>query len=415
MNFLKRSLTVLLALALLVPLCAAAEELPYMALMSQDVYLSATLLTTESYPEIRISPYRFSSSFVSEYKEPYFMAFPCPPNTFVSDFNEYSASFLDLETPRQYVYYGQDGYSYENFLNNCDVDEYILADGSDKLAIYIEPDRQRANALIGVPEIDKSAKLQVVIIDNSLDNRSDEEIIAALTEQIQAEVARIQASMTVELADAFWTAGRYAGFNVASSSRYTKGLGLSYTLPEGYCITKLNGTDVSIAKVLGKNDAIQVDFDLDTYSYVSYKYEENPDSVVNVTIDGSDYRVYANWYNDQHIMSAYVDRVISTTAGSSQDQTMYWTLKLDLDGSFNFASTDDLVAELTTLVSGGQIVNDMTIANYRDETPYAAAPAPAAQEQPAADEGWVCPSCGETVTTNFCPNDGTAKPEEAAA
>ena len=93
---------------------------------------------------------------------------------------------------------------------------------------------------------------------------------------------------------------------------------------------------------------------------------------------------------------------------------MYWTLKLDLDGSFKFTSTDALVAELTNIVSGGQIVNDMTMANSRDAAPYAAVDVPAAQDEPAVDESWVCPSCGETITTNFCPNDGTAKPAEAA-
>ena len=415
MKHLKLFLTALLVLALLTPLCAVAEEaLPFMELMSQDVYLSATLLTTASYPEIHISPYYFSSTFVSGYKDPYFMVFPCPPGSFVSDFDEYSASFLDLEAPRQLIYIGQDGYSYENFLNKCDVEDYILADGSDALAVYIDPTRQSAYALIGVPEIDKSAKLEIRIIDNSLNNRSEQEVIDALTSEINDEVARVKASMTVELADAFWTAGRYAGFNVTTNSRYTPGLGLRYTLPEGYCITKLDGVDVSMAKVLGKNDAIEVDSDLDTYSYVSYKYEEDPDSVVTVSIDGNEYRIWAHWYNDEFIMSAYVDRVISTTAGSSQDQTMYWTLKLELDGSFKFESTDALVAELTTIVSGAQIADDMTIANYRDATPYAATEVAVQEAEPVNDDSWVCPSCGETITTNFCPNDGTAKPAEAA-
>lgn len=415
MKHLKLTLVTLLTLALLLPLCAVAEEsLPSMELLSQDVYFSATLLTPESYPEIRVSPYSFSRIFVSGNKEPYFMVFPCPAGAFVSDFDEDSASFLDLDTPRQYLYAAVDGYSYENFLNNCDVDEYILADGSDKLAVYIEPNRQRANALIGVPDIDKSVKLQVVLIDDSLENRSEQEIIDALTAEINAEVARIQATMTVELADAYWTTGRYAGFKVPAGARYTPGLGLDYTLPEGYNIVAMDGTDVTIAKVLGKDDAIQVDFDLDTYSYVSYKVDEEPDNVITVSIDGNEYRIWSHWYNDEIILSAYVDRVISTTAGSSQDQTMYWTLKLELDGSFKYTNTDALIAELTTIVSGSQIVDDLFMGNYRDATPYAAVDVPA-PEAPAADEGWVCPACGETVTTNFCPNDGTAKPEEAVA
>lgn len=41
---------------------------------------------------------------------------------------------------------------------------------------------------------------------------------------------------------------------------------------------------------------------------------------------------------------------------------------------------------------------------------YTEEPAPVAE--PEADGSWACPTCGETVTSNFCPNDGTARPAE---
>lgn len=402
----------LLILALALPMGAVAEEgLPFMQEMSQDIYISTTLLTTETYPEVCLSPYYFSSTFVSQYDEPYFMHFPCPANTFAADVDAYSALFLDLPNLRQYVYVGQDGYSYENFLNKCDVDEYILADGSDGLAIYIAPDRRTAYALIGVPEIDKAAKLEVRITDDSLRGRGDQEVIDSISEQIKAEVARIQATMTVELAEKYWSDGKFAGFAVANSSN---GLGMSYTLPEGYFITKISGTDVSIAKVLGKNDAIEVDFDLDSYSYVDYQAKENPDSVFTVTIDENDYRVYAYWYNEEYIMSAYVDRVIGV---NSYDQDIYLTLELDPEGSFKWTTADELVAELTNLLSGAQISEEVSLMSYRDATPYGETDVPAAQEEPAAeeapaeDDSWVCPTCNETRTGKFCSEDGTARPE----
>lgn len=415
MKNLTRFLTILLILALLLPVCAVAEEsLPYMQQLTQNTYSSTAVLTTESYPEVCLTPYYFSSVFISEYKQPYFMHFPCPPNTFVADFEDDSVSFLDLENNYQYMYQALESYAYETFLNGCDVDEYILADGSDALAIYIEPDRYRAYALIGVPEIEKSTKLAVTFIGDSLRGRDEQVIIDALTEQITNEVARIKASLTVELADSYWTDGRYAGFNIISTNS-TVGYGMTYTLPEGYVVTKLDDRDVSIAKVLGKNDALQVDFDIDTYSYVSYQVDEKPEDVITVTIDGAEYRIYTNWYNDEKIMSAYVDRVLSNAAGYSNDQPLYLTLHLDPDGSFEWTNTDALVADLKTIVAGVQITENLSNPDFRDATPYASAPAPAAQDAPAADEGWACPSCGETVTTNFCPNDGTAKPEEAAA
>ena len=37
--------------------------------------------------------------------------------------------------------------------------------------------------------------------------------------------------------------------------------------------------------------------------------------------------------------------------------------------------------------------------------------APAAQDAPAAQGQWTCPSCGQVNDGNFCPNCGAAKPE----
>ena len=44
---------------------------------------------------------------------------------------------------------------------------------------------------------------------------------------------------------------------------------------------------------------------------------------------------------------------------------------------------------------------------------------PAAAKAPASpatvDDSWICPDCGQRNDLNFCPNDGTARPEEPAA
>ena len=414
MKHLKLVVIALLTLALLLPLCASAEEgLPMIQQMTQNEYSSTAVLTTESYPEVCISPYVFSSAFISQYREPYFIHFPCPPNTFVADFETRTASFLDLENSYQYMYQALESYAYETFLNDCDVDEYILADGSDGLAMYINPDRYRAYALIGVPEIEKSAKLYISFIGDSLRGRDEQVIIDTLTEVITGEVARIRASMTVAPAEAYWSDGRYAGFNMISTSN-TVGLGMSYTLPEGCYVTSIDDLDVSVAKVLGQDDAIVDTFKIGTYSYINSRVEEEPEHVITVTIDGAEYRIYSHWYNDEKILSANVDRVLSTEAGYSNDQTLYLTIALEPKGSFQWTSTDAMVAELKTIVAGVQITENASNPDFRDATPYAQTDIPAAQEEPVEDAGWVCPSCGETITTNFCPNDGTAKPEEAA-
>ena len=62
--------------------------------------------------------------------------------------------------------------------------------------------------------------------------------------------------------------------------------------------------------------------------------------------------------------------------------------------------------------------------SYGDEPAAATAqptftPEPVSEPAPAdtqtADNGWVCPACGQLNDLNFCPVDGTARPEEPAA
>ena len=65
------------------------------------------------------------------------------------------------------------------------------------------------------------------------------------------------------------------------------------------------------------------------------------------------------------------------------------------DGTLVTGSTDD-----------GYVL--YTIAYTESAAPAVDAPA---VQQPA-DETWVCPTCGDTNATKFCPNDGTPRPEE---
>lgn len=84
---------------------------------------------------------------------------------------------------------------------------------------------------------------------------------------------------------------------------------------------------------------------------------------------------------------------------------------IDMQGNtvipFVFRYSPDMTDD-GTLVSGntsdGYVLYTLA---YTDE------PAPVAvQSGDAPDGGWVCPECGDTVTSNFCSNDGTPRPEE---
>lgn len=444
MKHLKTPLAILLTFALLAGTLALAEELPYMQQLGQDRYSSTMFLTTDSYPEVCIGPTYFEGVYISQYEEPVFVHFPCPPNTYAVAFDATSCSFIDASYGRQYLYTVHESAAYETFVNEAEKDEYIVSDGAGDVASYLEPDRCRAHALIAAKDIDKSAKVEILIYDDSLDGKSEAQIIESLSAQITEEAARVQASMRVDTMPAYWTQGRYAGFKQICDVDNTDALILTYTLPEGYFISKMDAYGAfSIAKINGKDDGIIVDVSFDTNSYVAYKMEEEPEHVTTAEIDGAQYRIYSNWYNEQEILSAYADRVLSENAGFNASQELVLLFELDPAGSASWASVEEVEAELAKIAAGVQLDFGQSIPDYRDAASYAAAPAvdspaadapapdapaadaPAAdapavdapaQDAPAGDEAWVCAECGnENNGGKFCPNCGSPRPEEPAA
>lgn len=430
MKHLKTSLAMMLAFALLAMSCAAfAEGLPYMQQLGEKTYSSSTvLLSTESYPEVCISPYYFSSTYISQYKPPYYVHFPCPADTLAVEFDEYSCSFINMEYGRQYIYAMQDSAAFETFINNAEKDEYILDDGSSGAAIYLDPDDYQANALIAVKEIDKSTKLQILFYDPSLRNKGEQQVIDALTAQITDEVARIRASISVDLMNDYWSKGRYAGFTQICTDSSVDGLVMTYTLPADYMITDMSRSYSGIANVRGVDNGLTVDFYMGTYSYVEYMQEEEPESVTTVEIDGNEYRVYANWseYSVPHIISVDVDRTLAENVGYSGDDKLYLTLDFSTSGNYQWTSMEAFEADLTKIVSGIQIEFGADIPDYRDASTYTGSGSSATAAAPVLDvpsadapaaptsEAWTCPSCGsENNGGKFCSNCGTPRPAEA--
>ena len=145
----KKLTAMLLGLALLC--CAAlagaeeAAELPYLETEAQDVYIGDTVLTEASYPQVCISPYSAYSLFCRDADEAWYVIFPCPEGMRCSEFGTDEASFLNLDSNNAYeIYYAAaERYSFEDFLADCEDENNILLDGSEGIAAYIEPDRER--------------------------------------------------------------------------------------------------------------------------------------------------------------------------------------------------------------------------------------------------------------------------------
>ena len=426
----------LLCLSLLI-VCAApayaADALPYQEQLNQDTYTSALLLTTDSYPEVCIGPNYFDSVYISQYKTPYFVHFPCPAGTFCLGYDESSCTFADMQNDRLYLYSVHDQAAFETFVNEAEKDEYILANGSDGLAIILDPSRCEAYALLSATDIDKNAKVQISVRDSTLDGLNEQQIIDGLTSLIQSEAARVQSAMRVdEMAD-YWSRDRYAGFKMLSTEPNSNSVIVTCTLPAGYFITAMNTSDsgFTFAKVGEKDTGIMVDMSLEPYqTYVEYQMEkgEEPDHISSVDVDGTEYRVYAHFYDEDTVLSIYADRLIAENTGRMNDHTLRLVFKMELDGSDQVSSMAEAEALVKEIASGIQVDYDQIIPDYHNATPYADSvsattvtgpgPVVATEEQGAeqapADSGvWVCDSCGAENTGNFCANCGAAKPEQS--
>jgi len=210
----KRTLSSLLILALCLSLASAAvAEAPAAGSLKleQQTVRGNSSWTPESYPEIWITPVFAEYIIDGRDAERYpanFLRFAPPEGAAPLRIDSDYANLIDFDTLLQYSYQAHDRASFELFLERVEEQEYILADGSDGVAIYVSPDRRgRARAMLSISEhFGGTSKLRIEIYDNAGDNLSAE----ALGELIQAEVARVQAAMQFVELDRYWAEGVFA-------------------------------------------------------------------------------------------------------------------------------------------------------------------------------------------------------------
>lgn len=205
------------------PVAQAAGPIHLMQL-HQDVYVSTLFLTKDSYPEIVLRP-GYASTEIRKFQEGSlpFVHVPNPPDAVPIRFDYSDCAFINEDKRIVYNYEMHDRFAYEDF--NAKVnDDQILKDGSDGVAIRVRADVERAEALIGIPQMGKTAKLWIAIDDGKINSRmSEKEAFDILAEKITAEVERVQASLQVKEHSQLWTIGRYASFTMkhyASSHDY---------------------------------------------------------------------------------------------------------------------------------------------------------------------------------------------------
>lgn len=341
---------------------AEGAELPYIESEDQDVYISATVLTEASYPQVCISPYSSYELFARNKKDPWYVTFPVPEGLRCESFSVDNANFLSLDANNAYEIYYQaaDRYSYEDFLLDCeDKENNMLMDGSEKVAAYISPDSGRARALFGLDEIQEGAKLYVQIHVQHLNKKEDAEKAEILKKAISDEIARIQGSMKCVKMDKFWTDGAYKGVKLYNKS--LPGNYLVMNMPEiSFHFTEegfggqvfpvdVDGMDVKAYVCKDREKSVDISIDADTYSYVYYNRDES--EITKVTLsDGNEWGIYVANEKDGQPYSVHAARVLTTTGSGDDEKPVYLTVQINASSSgLYWADVDAFAKDLDVI------------------------------------------------------------------
>ena len=433
-----------LALALIVALLcglALAEDRPYVRQIHQNTYVNTLFITPESYPEIRISP-AHSYSLFSGYDDPWFISFSVPENARMLSFDVDECSCANVDEGIQYSYEALGSYSFESLLNNCENDDYIIADGSAGYAAYIDPGRDRAYGLVGVPEISKGAKLYFVIYmgNHFAPAVSEERRAEELAKVVVAECERILGEKRVALQENFWENNLYCGVKMPSleyesdmivfdNPRLPIPTENGDVVAEEAYLYALDDNYMSFCAIAG-DCWVGIDVSLETYSYLENQKEEEPDDCNTITLsDGSTFDVYMSFMSENGKTGlVYCSMLLANDAGYKNDENYYLNIEFDANNT-SWTSVDQITAMLEAVMQGVRFTDV-------DSDPYVpgeglpagvviGTPAPAAADEgaaPTADEGaapaaapapasgWVCAACGAENSGNFCTNCGEKAP-----
>ena len=426
----KKLVALILMLALLLGVSAWAEELPYVRELEQYGYFGATLLSEESYPQVCLMASYPFWYFNSMGNEPVFLCFPGPSDAAPASFDSYWANYLNMDDMIVYSYEVHESDSFEEFLNKCENDDYIVMDGTDGMAAYIDPSDYNFTAygMLYAKDFGKSAKLVIRIRLNSLDKKMPlERRVNALTEAITNEVQRVQASMHAETVAPYWSTGKFAGakmlddnfdrlytFEFTDLTARVRATGKTATAP--FTLTKVDAADIDGIYGFGDGAYAEVEYSLETYSYPYYKLDEKDPQAERVTLEnGGEWLFYSGNRNDDGSFYAwYASKVLPDYVDGSGNQ-YYFNLQFSGSG-VEWADMDACVAIMAAYDDMLRYVaptDDPYVAPERPEEEKTAEPEGDAEPEDAP-AAWACPECGAENEGNFCANCGAKKPEPAA-
>lgn len=133
----KRFLTTIVAVVLMLSLCVGcmAEGI---TLQQLEVPGETTwcLMTTESYPMVRINPYGYNSVFHYNLNKNTSAVFPCPEGFYAKSFDMNQVAFSNPDMQLEIHYQAVASESYTKFLDRAPSQNNIIAKGTEGYAAY---------------------------------------------------------------------------------------------------------------------------------------------------------------------------------------------------------------------------------------------------------------------------------------
>lgn len=248
-----------------------------------------SVCTAESYPEVWITPY--FAEYILQGKEDYpavFMRFAPPEGALAQDFDYDDAFLINFDTLTGYSYAAYDRLSFEVFLEKAEEDG-ILADGSDGVAMYVNADSNRGNAMIDIKEtFGKTSKLTIDVYDYSRKLSQDE-----LKEKLQEEVERVRAAMTIETLDHYWAAGVFESVQLANAHDPV----LVTVDTSELNVIAVDDKKITYETPIDERNVEKVEVNLDTYSNPYYNEDESTEVTLSdgtvMRVKTTDYTGYA--------------------------------------------------------------------------------------------------------------------------
>ena len=409
-------------LMLLTAVSALAEDGLYMRQLPSYTY-NRPLLTPESYPEIRLNP-SYAYKFFTDYDPaaPVFVCFSGPAGAAPQEFDTDNALYVDETNAIQYNYQVKSSASWEEFVNQAEEDAYILADGSEGLAAYINPSRRQAYGMLATREFGKSSKLEITMQLDALSSKMPQDtIIDALTNAILPEVTRVKEQMHYETLAPFWNDGAFSGIKLLESRDYSFQMNVPFpvmtlnysdgtTKSIGMIVTRLNYGTVYGMYDFGEGHYIETEISLDTNPFAIYQMKDNDQDAKEAAFsNGQACYVYLSGLTERG-KTSYAYCSIPLGLKDKYDYDLYLTIHMDGE-DIEWGSVEDFLGDVEPFAAY-EIVNpadDPYVPAEPEQPAVEPAPEPEAPAAPA-DGSWTCPNCETVNTGKFCTECGTAKP-----